>query len=315
MKRLRLGILDLVPIIGGAGAAEAIGHTVRLAQTAERLGFTRYWVAEHHDMPAIASSSPEVLLAHIGAKTESIRIGSGAVLLPYYKPYKVAETFHMLATLYPGRIDLGIGRAPGASAHASMALSDNYLQQVHRLPQSIQALSELLADDFRVEQERVSARPVPERPPELWLLGTGVKSANYAAAYGTGYVFGHFMSEEDGVRVAQTYADSFQPSRLCSSPRIIVAVSVICAETDEKAAEYAAQGAKAYLGAVAAEAGEQIAARMAKSVIGSPERIREKLLELSEQYNADELLIVTRTPDYESRMRSYELLAAACIDF
>ncbi|MVP01944.1 MsnO8 family LLM class oxidoreductase [Paenibacillus lutrae] len=240
---LKLSVLDLVPVMQDADSPAALKQAVLLARTAERLGYTRYWVSEHHDMDKLASACPEVLLAHIGAHTEKIRIGSGAVLLPHYQPIKVAEAFHLLATLHPGRIDLGIGRAPGGSAHVMMALSGNFLENIRRMPEKIQDLSNLLAGEYRLEGELITARPVPSVSPELWLLGTNVKSAAYAAEYGTGYVFGHFMSDADGAAVLEAYRSKFEPSRLLPKPRAIAAVNVICAETEEEALALAAESA------------------------------------------------------------------------
>lgn len=312
MKPITLSVLDLVPVLGLADPKSALDHSVSLAQTAERLGYSRYWVAEHHDMPSIVSSCPEVLLSHVGAKTERIRIGSGAVLLPYYKPYKVAETFHMLATLYPGRVDLGIGRAPGGHAHASMALSDNYLEGVRRLPETIRSLVELIADDFRVEGQPVSARPLPAVPPELWMLGTNIKSAHFASRYGTGYVFGHFMSDQDGKTIIDTYRDGFQASAISPVPRVIVAVSVVCAETDEEAARSAELGARLFLGP-SAVSGEERRQFRGRAIIGAPENVKRQLLDMREQYGADEFIVVTTAHDYGARIRSYELLAESLL--
>ncbi|WP_068777275.1 MsnO8 family LLM class oxidoreductase [Paenibacillus sp. FJAT-26967] len=240
---LKLSVLDLVPVMQDADSPAALKQAVLLARTAERLGYTRYWVSEHHDMDKLASACPEVLLAHIGAHTEKIRIGSGAVLLPHYQPIKVAEAFHLLATLHPGRIDLGIGRAPGGSAHVMMALSGNFLENIRRMPEKIQDLSNLLAGEYRLEGELITARPVPPVSPELWLLGTNVKSAAYAAEYGTGYVFGHFMSDVDGAAVLEAYRSRFEPSRLLAKPKAIAAVHVVCAETEEEALALAAESA------------------------------------------------------------------------
>ncbi|MEC0247920.1 MsnO8 family LLM class oxidoreductase, partial [Paenibacillus chitinolyticus] len=234
---LRLSVLDLVPVMQKADSHTALGQAVTLARTAEKLGYTRYWVSEHHDMKQLASACPEVLLAHIGAHTEHIRIGSGAVLLPHYQPVKVAEAFHLLATLHPGRIDLGIGRAPGGSAHVTLALSGNFLENVRKMPDKIRDLTALIEGEFTVEGERVTARPVPPDSPELWLLGTNAKSAAYAAEYGTGYVFGRFMSDNDGAAVLGEYRSAFRPSRLLAEPKAIVAVGAVCAETEERARE------------------------------------------------------------------------------
>ncbi|WP_245954469.1 MsnO8 family LLM class oxidoreductase [Paenibacillus flagellatus] len=309
---MELSVLDLVPSWEGADPGTAVGHAVTLARTAEKLGFVRYWVAEHHDMPGIVSSCPEVLLAHIGARTERIRIGSGAVLLPYYKPYKVAEAFHMLATLYPGRIDLGIGRAPGGSAHVSMALADNYLEQVRRLPESVEALAALLADAYRVDGQPVTARPLPDVPPELWLLGTGDKSAKLASRTGAGFAFGYYMSERDGADILNAYRNEYAPSRLAPRPKTIVAVGVVCAETEAEARRLAAAGLRSIPGADAAAAdGAERPAHAGRAVVGTPEQVRAQLLDIAGRLGADEIMAVTAVADYAARLRSYELLAEA----
>ncbi|UUZ94223.1 MsnO8 family LLM class oxidoreductase [Paenibacillus sp. P25] len=240
---MRLSVLDLVPVLQGADASEALRQAVLLAQAAERLGYHRYWAAEHHDMPGLACTAPEVLLAHIGAVTGRIRLGSGAVLLPHYRPIKVAETFHLLSALNPGRVDLGIGRAPGGSAHVTMALSGNFLENVSRLPESLKALADLLSGEYRVEGELVHARPIPPEAPEVWILGTNNKSASYAAEFGTGYVFGQFMSDREAGELLAAYRQDFRPSRLGAEPRAIVAIGVICADTEEEAARLTEAGA------------------------------------------------------------------------
>ena len=210
--KLSLGVLDLVPRLNGASAEHALQQAVLLAQQAEAWGYTRYWTSEHHDMAELASASPEVLLSHIGAKTDTIQLGSGAVLLPHYSSLKVAESFRLLASLYPGRIELGLGRAPGGGPHATMTLSGNYLQHVSDLPAKLASLTELLEDRFAYEGVPVSARPVPAIPLSLWMLGTNVKSASYAAQFGMGYVFGQFMSDSDGVEAVRRYREEFVPS-------------------------------------------------------------------------------------------------------
>lgn len=307
---LKLSVLDLVPVMEQADSVFALSQAVELAQTAERLGYTRYWVAEHHDMPGLACTSPEVLLAHIGAHTQHIRIGSGAVLLPHYKPLKVAETFHMLASLYPGRIDLGLGRAPGGAAEVSLALSGNFLENVWKMPELLKGVSELLQGNYEYEGRRITARPVPPVPPELWLLGTNQKSAAYAAELGAGYVFGQFMSDVAGEEVLRSYREAFIPSKLCAAPRAIVAVGVICAETEEEAAQLAATAAAAFQQEGSGEERSVIHER--KLLAGTPGNVRAKLEQLSRLYNVDEFIISTMIPDYGARLRSFELLARAC---
>ncbi|AJY77503.1 luciferase [Paenibacillus beijingensis] len=292
----------MVPLLEGADAAEAIRQSVKLAQMAERCGFTRFWVSEHHDMPSLASSCPEVLLAYLGVHTSSLRIGSGAVLLPYYKPYKIAEAFHLLATLYPGRIDLGVGRAPGGSAQVSMALSANYLEGVFKLPDALRELSELLDGSFKVEGETVTARPVPRHAPELWMLGTSPKSAQLAAQLGIGYAFGQFMSDHDGREIVRRYRESFQPSARLKEPTAIVAVGAVCAPSEAEAAELAASMP------VIGPAPVPGSAR--RSYAGAPARLAAELKGLADECSADELMLVTAIADYARRQRSLELLSA-----
>lgn len=239
-NQLKLSVLDLVPRLGEISFEEALQQAVTLAQHAEAWGYGRYWAAEHHDLEHLSCASPEILLTHIGARTTSIRLGSGAVLLPHYSPLKVAENFRMLAALYPGRIDLGIGRAPGGSAHTSMALSGNYLGHVADLPQRIRSLTELLEDRYRYEDVPVAAKPVPASQPVMWMLGTNTKGASYASEYGMGYVFGQFMSDADGAEILRSYREDFQPSAHLQEPRAMVAVSVVCAQTQEEAEKLAA---------------------------------------------------------------------------
>ncbi|MEI2471270.1 MsnO8 family LLM class oxidoreductase, partial [Peribacillus frigoritolerans] len=159
---MKLSILDQSPIASGQSAQEALQASLQLAQEGDRLGYSRIWFTEHHDLPGLACSVPEVLISYIGSQTKNIRIGSGAVLLPHYKPYRIAETYNMLATLFPGRIDIGMGRAPGGSAEATMALSDNFLQNVYKMPELVQELLNFLRDEFPKEHpfSNVSAAPI-----------------------------------------------------------------------------------------------------------------------------------------------------------
>lgn len=300
--KLKLGVLDLVPKLPGTTAEAALEQTIRLARQAEERGYLRYWTAEHHDMEALASAAPEVLLSAIGAATRRIRLGSGAVLLPHYSPLKVAENFRLLAALYPGRVDLGIGRAPGGEAHASMALSGNFLERVGRYSQLAKELSDLLADRYRYEDHPVTARPVPQLPPELWMLGTNVKSAGYAAELGTGYVFGQFMSDSDGTEVLRAYRETFRPSVHRAEPSAMLAVSVICAETEARAEVLAAQAAEGFR----ARGGAPF-----QGFSGTAKQVLEQLGNLQQKCRNDEFLIVSLIPDYEERLLSYQLLAEA----
>jgi luciferase family oxidoreductase group 1 len=329
---MRISILDQAPIAGNETAREALMNCVKLAQAGEELGYTRYWIAEHHDLPGLACSAPEVVLGYIGAKTNTIRIGPGAVLLPHYKPYKVAEVYNTLATLFPSRVDIGIGRAPGGAAEAANALSDNFLQQVWKMPDLVSDLLHFLEDDFQSgnDHAKLSASPLPEVQPVPWLLGTGRKSAILAAENGLSYAFGQFMSEKDGHEITKQYREGFKPRKKGDSPEVILTVSSFCAETSEKAEEIALSSmiwslsrgkgsgikglpsieeAKTYI--LSEEDKQELARMKEKLIIGNPEQVKEKLLNLKLAYQADEMMIVTITHSLADKITSYKLIAEA----
>jgi luciferase family oxidoreductase group 1 len=213
VEYLKLSILDQTPFLKNQTEADALRGCLKLAQEGEALGYTRYWLAEHHNFSTLACSAPEVLLGYIGAQTKSIRIGSGAVLLPHYKPYKVAEWFNTLAALFPGRVNRGIGRAPGGSAEATNALSDQFLQKVWNMPTVLKELLQFLDDDFPVDHSftKVKARTFPEKAPIPWLLGISKKSAKLAAENGMAYAFGLFMSDLEETDFIKEYKRKFTP--------------------------------------------------------------------------------------------------------
>jgi luciferase family oxidoreductase group 1 len=331
---LKLSILDQSPISCGYTPQQALHASMELARAGERLGFERYWIAEHHNFSGLTCSAPEVMLSYIGASTKSIRIGAGAVLLPHYKPYRVAETYNMLATLFPDRIDLGIGRAPGGSAETSIALSDNFLEKVRNMPNAVEELLHFLQNDYPSDHmySKIKASPVPEVSPTLWVLGTSEKSAILAAKNGTAYAFGHFMSDKSGADILRTYREQFKPCRTQKNPKSLIAVSVICAETTEKAEELAlpvllwrlqnAKGegdkgvpkledAKSYY---PVEKWSQIIYEAKdKMIIGNPIEVRQELMRMQKIYQADEIMVITITNRYEDRIRSYELLSEEII--
>lgn len=327
---MKLSILDQSPISSGKTAKEALIESMMLAKLGEELGYTRYWITEHHDLHGLASSAPEVMLGYIGANTNTIRLGSGAVLLPHYKPFKVAEVYNTLATLFTDRIDVGIGRAPGGSAEATNALSDNFLQNVFNMPSLMKDLLHFLDDDFPSEHEysKISASPIPEIAPVPWLLGTSKKSALLAAEYGLSYTFGQFMSDGDGATIIQAYLDAFTPRKQGQPPKVIVTVSTICAETTEKANEIALssliwalqkakgegkrgvpsiQHAKEYQ--LDDREKESFEKMKKKIIIGNPEEVKQQLIELQETYKVDELMLNTITYSIEDRLNSYQLIA------
>ncbi|MGE1163307.1 LLM class flavin-dependent oxidoreductase [Peribacillus simplex] len=326
---MKLGILDQSPIATGQSAQEALQASLQLAQEGDRLGYSRIWLTEHHDLPGMACSVPEVLISYIGAQTKNIRIGSGAVLLPHYKPYRIAEIYNMLATLFPGRVDMGIGRAPGGSAEATMALSDNFLQNVYKMPELVQELLNFLRDEFPKDHlfSNTSAAPIPKVPPEPWLLGTSGKSAKLAAENGTAYAFGEFMSENDGLKSLQQYRENFQTKGFLEEPKTIVSVAAICAETEELAKEIALSNTLWKI-----QSGQRNRKQVPsieevrnhdwtekekvlmetmheKLIFGTPSQVKYRLLEIQEKYQADEIMLITITHKLEDRLNSYRLIA------
>ncbi|OZU88718.1 LLM class flavin-dependent oxidoreductase [Virgibacillus indicus] len=321
---MKLSILDQSPVPAGKTPKESLDATIELAVLAEELGYTRYWTAEHHDMTGLASPSPDIMLALIGAQTKSIRIGSGAVLLPHYKPFNIAERYNMLASLFPGRIDLGLGRAPGGSAEATMALSDNFLQNVKEMPQSLDDLLNFINNSFPEENlfSKIKPEPVPKNSPMPWLLGTSEKSAILASEKGINYAFGHFMTDQDGPSIVRKYKKNSK------GKQSLVAVSVICASTTKEAEELALSSQLWKIQQDKVEGGKGIPSiEEAKSynytddekskmqkmkdnlIIGTPKEVRVQLEALQEEYQTDEFMLVTITHRFEDRKKSYELLA------
>lgn len=326
---MKISILDQSPISSGKTPKDALDASIKLAQFADEAGYTRYWIAEHHDMAGLANPAPDVMLGIIGSKTKRIRIGAGAVLLPHYKPYNVAERYNLLATLYPRRIDLGIGRAPGGSAEASMALSGNFLENVRNMPESLDELQRFLTDSFPEENmyANISPAPVPDIPPQVWLLGTSEKSGQLAVEKNLPYTFGHFMSDANGPKIIQNYLKGMKDKAALSLGKPIVAVSVVCAETTEEAEELALssqlwsilsgkgegnagipsiQEAKQY--SYTSEEKEKMLKQKEKMIIGNPKEVKHQLEHLQSQYQTDEFMIITITHDYKARQKSYELL-------
>jgi luciferase family oxidoreductase group 1 len=326
---LHLSILDQSPVISGHTPARAVQETVRLAQAAEALGYQRYWLAEHHAVAALADPCPEILLTRVASATGRIRVGSGGVLLPYYSALKVAEVFRMLEALFPGRIDLGLGRAPGGDLLTAQALSAGQYSAADRFAEQVQDLIGFLDDALPADHAfaRVKAMPAGPAAPPIWLLGSSDYSGALAAALGLRFAFAHFISAQGGDAVMRAYKARFQASAREAAPHAVVCVFVICAETAAEAERLAAcvdlrrlhmaQGLNTPIPTLAqAEAQkysprelDYIRSQRVRAVIGDPRRVRERLLQLREQFDADEIMILTITGDYASRLRSYELLA------
>ncbi|WP_174521154.1 LLM class flavin-dependent oxidoreductase [Alicyclobacillus kakegawensis] len=328
---MKLSVLDQSPIGPGATPQAALQETVRLAQAVEQLGYHRFWVSEHHNTKRLAGTTPEVLLAHLGAKTRRIRIGSGGVLLPYYSPLKVAENFRMLHSLYPDRVDLGLGRAPGGDMHTMRALQDRGRVSVDDYPEQVQTLIHFLHDDVPADHRYhgVHAMPVGPGTPEVWLLGSSDASAYYAATLGTRFSFAQFINGHGGPEVVRMYKEAFRPSPYLEHPEANAAIFALCAETEEEAQQLAAimdlrllwleqgRGGEIPTAEVAASYSytpwelRRVKSNRARMVFGTPAQVREQLVTLAQAYGIDEWILVTITDSFESRLRSYELIAEA----
>lgn len=330
---LKLGVLEQSPVLSGGNAAQALRDTIELAKLAERLGYSRFWVSEHHNATGLAGSSPEVLLAALGAHTSHIRIGSGGVLLPHYSPYKVAENFRVLEGLYPGRIDLGIGRAPGGMPLVSRAMGreagkDKEAGFVHSLGElaAYLGIGPPLATGHPLAG--LTASPVVSTRPEAWLLGSSAHSAQVASAMGAGFAFAHFINGQGGQDAAREYRRRFRPGPLGSSPRVAVCVFVVCMEDDSQAEREAAsldlrlllndkgeygrpvpgrEEARAY--AYSASDRARIAENRSRIIVGGPERTERMLYALAASYGADEIIVNCVTADARSRSASLERVA------
>lgn len=323
----RLSVLDQSPISEGSTGADALRNSIDLARHTEALGYERYWVAEHHGTPMLASAAPEILIAEIAAATSRIRVGSGGVMLPHYSPLKVAEVFSMLAALHPGRVDLGIGRAPGTDPHTMFALQrDRRLAAPDDFPEQLAELLGLLEDDLPPDHpfSRLTALPGGPERPEVWLLGSSSQSAIWAAELGLPYSFADFINPE-GAELVRLYRERFRPSVRRDSPCVAAAVAAICAETEEEAERLAASWrmARAFLHsgrlipvppvekALAFLAEHELPSSGRRAVVGAPDTVRDGLEEIAREYDADELMLVTITHDHAARRRSYELVAGA----
>jgi luciferase family oxidoreductase group 1 len=327
-----LSVLDLAPVGSGSTPADALERAASLAVATEALGYRRYWVAEHHNMPGIASSAPAVLLAHVGAATHRIRIGSGGVMLPNHAPLVVAEQFGMLEALHPGRVDLGIGRAPGTDPVTAAALR----RTVEGLSADDfpQALGELLGFfDGRFPEghpyRQITAVPGLGYRPAIWLLGSSDYSAQVAGLLGLPFSFAHHFAAAATEPAVAAYRSRFRPSDELESPYVMLGVAVLCAETEERARWLAGSGALAMarlrqgrpgVYPTPEEAAEHVYTPLEKQIIGpwrdshvvgDPDQVRRGLAELVERTGADELVITTMAHAFEDRLRSYELVAEA----
>jgi luciferase family oxidoreductase group 1 len=328
-SRLKLSVLDQAPISEGSTGAGALKNSVDLARLCDRLGYRRYWVAEHHGTPMLACASPEALIGPIAAATASIKVGSGGVMLPHYSPLKVAETFSMFAGLFPNRIDLGLGRAPGSDQKTAYALQrDRRHAMPDDFPDQLVELLAYLEDRLPAEHPFRYLAKLPGLPyaPAPYLLGSSLQSAIWAGQLGLPYVFADFINPE-GAAIADRYRREFVASERLQAPSTIVAVWALAAATDEEAERLSAshrmamrlflQGTlipvppveKAVEFLARPSAGPTGFGRKRRRISGSAEKVRREIEKVAEEYGAEEVMIVTITYDHADRRRSYELIA------
>lgn len=326
-----LNILDYSPIDEGSDSQNALLQTTELAKYAEKLGYNRFWVAEHHHVLSVAGSTPEMLMMHLASATKSIQIGSGGVMLPHYSSYKVAENFRMLEALHPGRIDLGIGRSPSyrivnKALNEEKGIRPSYVQQV-------KDLHKYFTDDSSKDHRfnDLIATPIIKTAPGIWMLGTGGGSAQIAGENGTSYAYAHFAKPSDtGVEVVGNYRKQFQASALLQKPKVMIAVFAVVAETTEEAEEIAKafdlwllfvesanpppyypsiQTAK-NRGLSSVEK-EKVRRNRERMIIGNPQQVKEEIERISELYQADEITIIPNVSGVKNRMKGIKLLAEA----
>lgn len=336
--KLVLSVVDQSPVRVGGTATDALRETIDLAVATEAMGYHRYWLAEHHSLPNFAGTSPEVLAALVASRTKSIRVGAGGVMLSHYSAFKVAENFRMLAAVHPGRIDLGIGRAPGSDELTALALS--YPSPPHHVSQYPQQVLDLLGHlSGRLDSEHafagIRAGPgCPQVPqvPQVWMLGSRYDSAYMAAQFGLPFAYAHFfgIGVEEGPAIVEAYRRNFKPSKFLSEPLANVGVQVLCAETAEEALRLAASRNLARLlsqtgrakGIPSPEEAEAYAYQpnewqylqqyRSLCLDGDPQQVKEKMLAIAEAYQTPDLSVVTICYGFRGRVRSYELVAEVC---
>jgi luciferase family oxidoreductase group 1 len=324
-KRPALSVLDLVPVGDGTTPAAALASSVELARLAERLGYRRLWVAEHHNLPGIASSSPAVLIAHLAASTETIRVGAGGVMLPNHASLVVAEQFGMLEALHPGRIDLGLGRAPGTDPVTAAALRRSPSLAADEFPEQLRDLFLF----FDGAHPQITAVPGRGYRPAVWMLGSSDYSARVAGALGLPFSFAHHFASQNTIAALDIYRQSFRPSSELEQPYAMIGVPVICAETAERARWLAGSSALSFVRLrqgrptqlpTPNEAAEYVFTPMEREIVrawtaplirGEPDHVRTELGALAQRTGADELMITTMIHGPADRLRSYQLLAEA----
>ena|SRR3569833_1219583 len=328
-KSIKLSVLDQSPVRKGVTAEQAIQETVRLAQYADQLGYTRFWISEHHNTGSLAASTPEVLLAYLGSQTENIRIGSGGIMMPNHSTLKVAENFRMLEALFPGRVDLGMGRAPGTDRLTASILNPSNQFSEQEFINQLYDLVNYFHDrgEPGTPQGRIRAIPQVQAVPDMWLLSSSGESGLFAAHFGMGLSFAHFINPIGGPQAVKAYRERFKPSEDQTEPAASVAIFVFCSEDEEKIRQHQALmdfrfnqfeqgkgivpvGYEDVKDVVYTDQElERIRHNRKRVITGTPAEMKQKLTKLADEYDVEEIIAVTITETFQDRLESYKLLA------
>ncbi|MDB5109940.1 MAG: MsnO8 family class oxidoreductase [Mucilaginibacter sp.] len=328
-NKIRLSVLDQSPIRKGVDAERAVQETIELAKYTDQLGYTRFWVSEHHNTGSLAGSTPEVLIAHLAGQTENIRVGSGGIMMPNHSTLKVAENFRMLEALFPGRIDLGMGRAPGTDRITASILNPSNQFKEQDFVEQLMDLQNYFHDTGEpgTIQARIRAIPQVKTVPNMWLLSSSGQSGLFAAHFGMGFSFAHFINPVGGPQNVAIYKDRFQPSQDLAMPEANMAIFIFCSEDEEKVMQHKAVMDHRFLQFERGSAITPIAYEDIKNetytlaeqdrirynrqrvVAGTPEKVKARLTQLANDYGVDEIIAVTIAEDFDDRLKSYKLLA------
>ena len=323
----RLSVLDLSPVPEGSDVSQSLANTLDLARHAERQGYHRYWLAEHHNMPGIASAATAVVIGHVAAGTKTIRVGAGGIMLPNHAPYVIAEQFGTLAALHPGRIDLGLGRAPGTDQATSRALRRTLDGSVDDFPRDVMELMSWF--EPAQEGQRIRATPGEGQDVQIWMLGSSTYGAQLAAHLGLPYAFASHFAPAELERALAIYRSSFQPSKRLSEPWVMLGYNAFAADTDEEARDLFTSVQQAFVNLRTGRAGKlppprpgyaealdagarsMIDQALSCSAVGSPETAKAQLNAFIERHRPDELMVTSQIFDHVARVKSYEILAEA----
>lgn len=329
MKNIRLSILDQSQVRRNGTAKQALQESGELVELAEKLGYTRYWVSEHHNFKMVAGTAPEVLIPYLASKTKTIKVGSGGIMLPNHSAFKVAENFGLLETLFPKRIDLGIGRAPGGDRLSSHLLNPSNTFSEKEFFQQLIDVQAFLRNEAPADtvHEKVKSYPCPDEIPDLWILTSSGGSAQFAAHFGMALSFAQFINPDGGPEVAAFYRQNFKPSAELKQPKVNVGIFAFCSEDEQKIADWITEFEYRMLYIEAGASGEllsfeeikninytlqqkaRIAYNRGRYIAGTPKQLKAAIEKIADEYETDEIMIATIAENFEDRKKSYELLA------